>query len=713
MNEQLVFELSVDTVDLVKGLATAKNGLDQFAEVGKTSIAQLNAALKALEAQAGKSVNPAEIEKLKGSYAEVKAEVARFRKEFRELKKDSDDVGNSIATTGSKSKKAAKDLEELDPVAKRSRIAVYGLNQVVRDLPFGFIAISNNIPVLFDQLNALRQETGSNRAAFKAFYDGLVGAGGVTIGLSILVSSVTAAVQKYGSLRGAVDAFLITNGDLVLSLTDATKKLRDYTKELKTAQQIQQRTDLEANAQAVQAQGYADAIFDLTKSERERGNALKRLQALDKDVFGSLDLQKTGVIELTAAVDTYLAKIGQTKKIDAYQKQVDLTTTTLADQKDILNALGAEITALEKKQASGTLQYATSSPIVQSYGLELDILRAKYKTTQQAIDQLNVKLKDQKQAVKEVTIENTKFDTGLEETTNATDAQKKAIDKEIAGLIKKKDEYQESLKSLSLLGQEYLQVEIAIAKIDAAIKKLKTDSLAEKLQIDIDLGKTIEKLIAGANARVKESRGIDFTPLFQTTGNEFEKRTTEIFNPAQVNRFSEALKTAGQVFGNIKIIPSETVEKSIAEVQKIREEAFQTAKAFMEVLGPAIDTVFNAIENGENVFQAISKSLKQLVVDLVKATVKAAAFALIITTITTAAGAPVPFGAAFKTGLKLQNGGGGLTGLFGGGGVAAQGGGLSVGPGGLAIQGNVTFVQRGQDLVGVLAQSNARINRVG
>jgi hypothetical protein len=348
---------------------------------------------------------------------------------------------------------------------------------------------------------------------------------------------------------------------------------------------------------------------------------------------------------------------------------------------------------------------------VQSYGLELDILRGKYKTTQQAIDQLNVKLKDQKQAVKEVTIENTKFDTGLQETTTATDAQRKAIDKEIAKLIEKKDEYSKSLKSLSLLGQEYLQVQIAIAKIDASIKKLKTDSLAEKLQIDIDLGKTIEGLISDANARVKQSRGIDFTPLFQTTGDEFKKRTTQLFDPAQVDRFSEALKTAGQVFGNIKIIPSESVTKSIAEVQKIREEAFQTAKAFMEVLGPAIDTVFNAIENGENIFQAIGKSLKQLVLDLVKATVKAAAFALIITALTAGTGAPVPFGAAFKTGLQLQNGG--IGGLFGGGGVATQGGGLSVGPGGLAIQGNVTFVQRGQDLVGVLSQSNARINRVG
>lgn len=704
MNEQLVFELSVDTVDLVKGLATAKNGLDQFAEVGKTSIAQLNAALKALEAQAGKSVNPAEIEKLKGSYAEVKAEVTRFRKEFRELKKDSDDVGNSIATTGSKSKKAAKDLEELDPVAKRSRIAVYGLNQVVRDLPFGFIAISNNIPVLFDQLNALRQETGSNRAAFKAFYDGLVGAGGVTIGLSILVSSVTAAVQKYGSLRGAVDAFLITNGDLVLSLTDATKKLKDYNKELKTAGQIQQRTDLEANAQAVQAQGYADAIFDLTKSERERGNALKRLQALDKDVFGSLDLQKTGVIELTAAVDTYLAKIGQSKKIDAYQKQVDLTTTTLADQKDILNALGAEIAALEKKQASGTLQYATSSPIVQSYGLELDILRAKYKTTQQAIDQLNVKLKDQKQAVKEVTIENTKFDTGLEETTDATDAQKKAIDKEIASLIRRKKEYTDSLTSLSNLGQEYVDVQIAIAKIDAAIKKLKTDSIAEKLQIDIDLGETIKKLIDGANTRIKESRGIDFTPLFQTTGDEFKKRTTEIFNPAQVNRFSEALKTAGNVSRDIKISLPENLKKQGEEVNGIIKQAKDQYQDLQNIFSGLVSNFVDGIFDGKNAVDSLTTAFKRALVQLTALIAKTIILKTIETAGNIASGGTT--GAAKGVGSFLQ-------GLFSGGGVSAPRGGINIGQGGFALSGQVVFVQRGQDLVGVLSQSNARIGRVG
>ena len=711
MNESLVFELSVDTVNLVKGLATAKNQLDQFAEVGKTSITQLNAALKALEAQAGKSVSPAEVEQLKGAYAEVKAEVTRFRKEFRELKKDSDEAGNSIAVTGTKSKKAAKELEGIDPVARRSRIAVYGLNQVVRDLPFGFIAISNNLPVLFDQLVALRQETGSNRAAFKAFAQGLVGAGGVTIALSAGISLITEAVQRYGSLSNAIDALVISNQDFAESIEDANKKLKQFNKELKTANEIQNRTNLDTIAEATQVNALVDVVRTLTNTEKQRGNALKQLQSINKEVFGSINLQKFSLEELTKATQTYEAQLGKTKQRDAFKKQLDDTSQALADQQNILDNLPAQIEVINAALTASKIAFGSTSPVAIKYGIELDALNKKGKTTTKEIARLTSIFLQQQRAYSDSTKALTQYGNGLEETETKSESNKKAIDKEIAGLIDKKDEYEKSLKSLSLLGQEYLQVEIAIAKIDAAIKKLKTDSLAEKLQIDIDLGKTIEGLISDANARVKQSRGIDFTPLFQTTGDEFKKRSNQLFDPAQVDRFSEALKTAGQVFGNIKIIPSESVTKSIAEVQKIREEAFQTAKAFMEVLGPAIDTVFNAIENGENIFQAIGKSLKQLVLDLVKATVKAAAFALIITALTAGTGAPVPFGAAFKTGLQLQNGG--IGGLFGGGGVATQGGGLSVGPGGLAIQGNVTFVQRGQDLVGVLSQSNARINRVG
>jgi chromosome segregation ATPase len=721
MNEQLVFELSVDTVDLVKGLATAKNGLDQFAEVGKTSIAQLNAALKALEAQAGKSVNPSEIEKLKGSYAEVKAEVTRFRKEFRELKNQSDETGNSLDQTGQKAKKSADGLTQAEKEARRTRIAAYGLNQVIRDLPFGFIAISNNLPVLFDQFAELRRETGSNKAAFSALAGSILGAGGASIAFSVITSLITTAVQKYGSLKGAVDALVLSNTDLLESYNKAKKSLEEFNKALLANSDIQRRAASSADVEAIQVRALVGVVKSATSTDKQRANAISGLQKISKEYFGVLEGGKFTTEQLTQAVSNYQKSLTAQNEIKGFQKTIDETNAKISEQRTLLDQNRAEQqrnTAEIDKNTNAVLRGGNQAEIaagkVKSLVSERFVLRKIEAELTAEIDKLNVTLGNYEKGLVDATVTSTNYGESVQTAADASKAQKDAIDREIAKLIDKKQEYKESAKGLSQLGQEYLNVEIAIAKIDAAISKLKTDSISEKLEIDIKLGETIKKLIDDANARIKESRGIDFTPLFQTTGDEFKKRSNQLFDPAQVNRFSEALKTAGQIFGNIKIIPSESVTKSIAEVQKIREEAFLTAKAFMEVLGPAIDTVFNAIENGENIFQAIGKSLKQLVLDLVKATVKAAAFALIITALTAGTGAPVPFGAAFKTGLQLQSGGiGGLGALFGGGGVAAQGGGLSVGPGGLAIQGNVTFVQRGQDLVGVLSQSNARINRVG
>ena len=107
------------------------------------------------------------------------------------------------------------------------------------------------------------------------------------------------------------------------------------------------------------------------------------------------------------------------------------------------------------------------------------------------------------------------------------------------------------------------------------------------------------------------------------------------------------------------------------------------------------------MQNGTNVFEAIGQSVKALVVDIIKAIAKAA----ILKAITSAVSAGS--GAGFF---------GGLFNLLGGGlgGVAAPtfGGGASLG-GGLALNGEVVFVQRGTDLVGVLNRGNSQINRVG
>jgi hypothetical protein len=132
------------------------------------------------------------------------------------------------------------------------------------------------------------------------------------------------------------------------------------------------------------------------------------------------------------------------------------------------------------------------------------------------------------------------------------------------------------------------------------------------------------------------------------------------------------------------------------------------------IVAPAVDAVFGALENGQNVFQALGGALKRLIIQLVATIAKAAILAGVLTLISggTAAGA-ASFGSLFK-GLLGGGGGAGIGSLFQlGRSSAPTFGGGNMGQGGMQLSGQVVFVQRGPDLVGVLNNTNSRIGRVG
>src|SRR5699024_5073082 len=86
-----------------------------------------------------------------------------------------------------------------------ANFAVLGLSQGLQDLPFGFIGIQNNIPMIIRSFSQLRQETGSTRQALKGLGNALLGSGGLFLGTSLLISGITLLTQKYGSLGNAWD----------------------------------------------------------------------------------------------------------------------------------------------------------------------------------------------------------------------------------------------------------------------------------------------------------------------------------------------------------------------------------------------------------------------------------------------------------------------------------------------------------------------------
>jgi hypothetical protein len=109
------------------------------------------------------------------------------------------------------------------PVANASA-AIQNLGRVASDAPFGFIAIQNNLDPLFDSFRRLSAETGSAGGAFRALGQSLIGGAGIGLAFTVVSSTITTLIQKYGSLGNAFSAlnpFISSSERLQVSLNKA------------------------------------------------------------------------------------------------------------------------------------------------------------------------------------------------------------------------------------------------------------------------------------------------------------------------------------------------------------------------------------------------------------------------------------------------------------------------------------------------------------
>lgn len=688
MNESLVFELSVDTVNFVKGLATAKNGLEEFGNVGKASMAQLSTALKAVETQAKKTTDTEDLKKLQTEYGNLKTELSRLLSEFKKLKKISDETGDSFNETEPKIKKVPKGLSEVDDAARRSRIALYGVNQVVRDLPFGFIAISNNIPVVIDQFQALFADGKNVEKSFKALGQALVGAGGLSIAFSAGISVITSLIQEYGSLGAAINDIF----DLIDKRVVAASRQKD------AFASVQADTGGEVS-------GIQQLVNVIEDENRVRGEKVNAYLQLKKEYPGiiqnlteeqALTKQGTDLIKFRSLqIIQYIQLKGREQaliKLVAEEEEKGLKATN-----KLLQQVTGEGQTWVDQLVDASRNAIFNNPIKSLKETSKEIVNAGKQTSVWS------------QTLKNVRDEILQLDpiiTGLQklEKIDVKLLDKKSLDELIASLIEQKSEVEKSRESFGLLTEDYLKASIAIAQIDAQIKKLKTTSVADKVKIDIELKDTIDKIKKDFEVGLKKAGQIEYTPIFKADTEEFKKRTLDLFNPEQVNKYAEALKNAGKVSGEFKIKLPEDLEKKGKELRAIIEDTTQLYETLAGVFSNLTSDFVDGIFDGKNAIDSLTNSLKKALVQLTALIAKTIVLESIKTALNVASGGTT--GTASGIGKALLD-------LFSGGGVAAPRAGINVGQGGFALSGQVVFVQRGQDLVGVLSQSNARIGRVG
>jgi len=573
-------------------------------------------------------------------------------------------------------RQARKEIDDFEkkvglvaPTSAKAGLALSNLGRVASDAPFGFIAIQNNIEPLLQSFQSLSKESGGTGSALKALGSSLFGPTGLLLGFSLVSSAITVAIQKYGSLGGAIDAIFGKQDSLNQEIRSAAESYEKFNKELKTSVTIQSNAAGSVQGEISRVQALAGIVNGTTTSYLERNNALKELATINKTYFGNLDDESIKLGKLTEAVDAYTKANVEAAISKAFESEIAATSVELSKQERVLGKLITRLgeTATAQNKVSQTL------PGLAQAAEQSRVGSAAISATEAYIDQ-NTKVNELRGRIKELNDELKKSVISYNSITAPINAANEAQ--------KKKEE------------QDKKEIENT---------KKKTAELKREAE---ERAKSLAQILA----RGSKVQTLDFTSFFDLDQAAAKKRLENLglLKPVR-DAFAEALQPSqGKLGRDFTIIPPAAIQTAIDDVNKLRDAGLAAGAAFSSVISPAIDSVFAALESGENVIQSLGQAFKKLVVDLIKATIKAAGLALVISA---ASGGKISFGTAFRGSLGLTGGGNGLGGLRGA--AAPSFGGVSGFGGGLQLAGQVVFTQRGTDLVGVLNSSNARINRVG
>lgn len=193
MNEDFIFRLGADVSSFTKSITEVE--------------AELKSARAAVKTALGDDL--------------IKAN--KYVEDLEQSLKDLKSVGVQIPG----SKEAANGLKNIAPAAQKAQNTLTGLSGVVRDLPFGFVAIQNNLPILADSFGNLTKTSGGFKAGLKDLGAALAGPAGVSFAIGAVISGITVLVQKYGSLSAALTEVLNlskSQRDLNVALETATAK---------------------------------------------------------------------------------------------------------------------------------------------------------------------------------------------------------------------------------------------------------------------------------------------------------------------------------------------------------------------------------------------------------------------------------------------------------------------------------------------------------
>lgn len=547
--------------------------------------------------------------------ADVRSAVTSLNTLNTSLNKTTQTAAN-LGTTG---------MNNLTKGTSQASTALTNFGRVASDAPFGLIGIANNIEPLVQSFIQLRKETGSAKAAFSALATSLTGAGGLIVGIS-LVTSVLQFVELGFSRWGA-----------------STDKAKQKTKELKDETKDYQTILKEVTSQLSQEAANVTILVQTLKSEtstrEQRNNAIKELNKIAPEIFKNLSSEKTEIDKLNVSYQNYINTLNARIKIQVLEKQL---TQILEKELALNDKNNAQTKArLENEKVVTALKDQYVNSLQDKQIDKNNLLYRQWANTLTVENELSSLSKERATILDNIVLLQNEYNDSLKTATVETTDTKNGVD-EIAEALKN---YNNELKGINW-DEQNRQIDGTKKRLELAGETLKTLYLAgvkETSDAWIQVKRDFDNFQIAYDEFLKDQRLKKINEDILDYSNEIGNYSDKVFKKSQDNIIKGLQKAGKQYVDNYK-----SQLKGLDDLKKKNEEL---AKTITNQISPAFESAFESLLKGDDPFEALRNSVKQLIIELGKAVIKS----LILKAVTSAIGGPAA-GQAAGAGLGFIRG---------------------------------------------------------
>lgn len=599
--------------------------------------------------------------------------------------------------------------------------SLINLGRVVQDAPYGFIGIANNLNPLAEGFGRLTKSSGGFRGAIKALGSSLLGAGGLSVAISLVSTGLILFGDKlFGASKKAKEADK-ANRELAEGFSQSVVKL---TALVGIVQNVNTSYDNKRKALQALNEQYGSYLGNL---ENEKITAENVGKAYEKIVDAML---RQAVVkglqdEIAKSVEEVAKKV---IAIEKAREKERITTqgvvNTTKVEKDVTNVLADALGKVNRVTKDGIIAQA-------NYGREQAAIIAQSNTYENRLKAVKDELFAQLDPLLKLTTSFEDLDFTLKKTGEDGEKTMRKLAQQIQDLLitpptitfSEFDTDKQALEKSRQTIQGFFDGTIYKLKIqpvvsfgepgDEASGKLASAASRDIQQLVQDINKTFEKEIAsGVSFRAGAILGEEFVDgVESTTGPGTFDKNLELASQLTA-RFRQQFDELGLSFAHVADIDFskgfvENADAITKQLERIRS-GFNGAQIAADFFSSSISGAFDALLSGRNAIEVIRQGLQQLIIDLIRVTLQAIILSTIKNLLVPGSGAAANAGARGAGAIPRGGPIAGLaTSLVPGGGRAA----ISAGNMQLSVSGQL--IGRGNDLVAVVSAAGRQNGRIG